>query len=74
MTDNEYQHARAALDCTHVTIAEMIGVSVRTSFRYAHGDAKIPEPTARLLRLLVRLRLTVSTCKFNELVRAAQVK
>jgi DNA-binding XRE family transcriptional regulator len=68
MTDNEYQAARAALGCTHVTIAETIGVSVRTSFRYANGDAKIPEPTARLLRLLVRLRLTVSTCKFNELV------
>ena len=68
MTDNEYQAARAALGCTHVRIAETIGVSVRTSFRYANGDAKIPEPTARLLRLLVLLRLTVSTLKFNELV------
>jgi transcriptional regulator with XRE-family HTH domain len=74
MTDNEYQAARAALGCTHVRIAETIGVSVRTSFRYANGDAKIPEPTARLLRLLVLLRLTVSTRKFNELVSAAQVK
>jgi hypothetical protein len=74
MTDDEYQAARAALDCTHDRIAEMIGVSVRTSFRYANGDAKIPEPTARLLRLLVVLRLTVSTRKFNELVEVAQIK
>ena len=74
MTDDEYEAARAALGCTHVRIAETIGVSVRTSFRYANGHAKIPEPTARLLRLLVVLRLTVSTGKFNELIGAAQIK
>jgi hypothetical protein len=74
MTDDEYQAARAALGCTHVRIAETIGVSVRTSFRYADGDAKIPEPIARLLRLLVVLRLTVSTRKFNEVVSTAKVK
>jgi transcriptional regulator with XRE-family HTH domain len=64
----QYKAAREALGWTHAKIAETIGVSIRTPFRYASGEAVIPEPAARLLRLLVALRLTVSTRKFDELV------
>jgi hypothetical protein len=46
----------------------VLGISRRTPYRYAAGDVEIPEPSARLLRLLVALRLTVPKHKFNELV------
>jgi transcriptional regulator with XRE-family HTH domain len=67
MTPSEYEAAREALGWTHAQLAETIGVSVRTPYRYQGGDVDIPEPAARLLRLLVLLRLTVSLRKFNEL-------
>ena len=42
-------------------IAKVIGVTKRTTPRYQAGNTEIPEPAARLLRLLVLLRLTVTT-------------
>jgi hypothetical protein len=41
----------------------------RTSYRYANGDVDIPEHAARLLRLLVVLKLTLSERKFEEIVK-----
>ena len=61
MTPAQYRAARAALGWTHAKIAEVIGVHTRTALRYQAGKTDIPEPAARLLRLLVLLRLTVST-------------
>jgi hypothetical protein len=46
-----------------------IGGASRTPYRCASGDVAIPEPAARLLRLLVLLRLTMSEHKFNEIVK-----
>ena len=42
----------------------------RTPYRYAGGDVDIPEPAARLLRLLVLLRLALSKRKFEDIVNA----
>jgi hypothetical protein len=41
----------------------------RPPYRYANGDADIPEPAARLLRLLVLLRLTLSERKFEDILK-----
>jgi hypothetical protein len=41
----------------------------RTPYRYASGDVNIPEPSARLLRLLVLLRLTTSDRAFEDIVK-----
>jgi transcriptional regulator with XRE-family HTH domain len=68
MKPAQYKAAREALGWTHAKLAETIGVSERTPFRYAAGEVEVPEPAARLLRLLVLLRLTVSARKFDELV------
>jgi hypothetical protein len=60
MTPDEYEAARQSLNWTHAHVAEAIGVSGRAPYRYASGAVDIPEPTARLLRLLVLLHLTSS--------------
>jgi DNA-binding transcriptional regulator YiaG len=67
MKASEYKAAREALGWTHARLARVIGVSERTPYRYAEGEA-IPEPVARLLVTLVWARLTTSTRRFNELV------
>jgi DNA-binding XRE family transcriptional regulator len=56
MKPAQYKAAREALGWTHAKLAETIGVSERTPFRYAAGEVEVPEPAARLLRLLVLLR------------------
>ena len=61
--------ARDTLSWTHERVAKVLGVGRRTPYRYANGDVTIPEPAARLLRLLVLLRLTVSKRKFDDIVK-----
>ena len=61
--------ARDTLNWTHKRIAQVLGVGRRTPYRYASGDVHIPEPAARLLRLLVLLRLTLSEKKFEDIVK-----
>jgi hypothetical protein len=68
MTRSEYRSARETLGWTHLRMAQVLGLRRRSSYRYAAGDT-IPEPAARLLRLLVLLRLTVSGKKFNEIIQ-----
>jgi hypothetical protein len=68
LTPQEYQSARLTLDWTHQRLANTIGISRRTCQRYVLGRA-IPEPTARLIRLLVYLRLTVDASKFEAIIK-----
>lgn len=56
MTPNQYRTALERLGLTQDSAAEFLGVSLRTSHGYANG-AVIPETTAKLLRLMVRLEL-----------------
>ena len=67
MTRSEYRHARETLGWTHKRMSEVLGLGRRTPYRYAEGGT-IPEPAARLLRLLVTLRLTTTQRKFDALV------
>ena len=69
MTKREYRSAHRILGWTHLRMSQILGVGQRTPYRYAAGDVDIPEPAARLLRLLVLMRLTLSERKFNEIVK-----
>jgi DNA-binding XRE family transcriptional regulator len=70
MTPDQYEHARVTLGMSHEKLAQVIGVDRRTPFRWVKGENRrgIREPQARLVRLLVLLRLTVSERKFNEIL------
>jgi DNA-binding XRE family transcriptional regulator len=57
MTPNQYRTALERLGLTQDSAAEFLGVSLRTSHGYANGSP-IPEATAKLLRLMVRLELS----------------
>lgn len=67
MKPAQYEAARDALGWTHAKLAKVMGVAERTPYRWASGDVTMQEPEARLLRLLVMLRLTTSARKFDEL-------
>lgn len=56
MTHNQYRAAIDRLGLSQVKAAKFLGISLRTSQNYANGEP-IPEPTAKLLRLMVRLDL-----------------
>ena len=56
MTGAQYMSALESLELNQVSAAAFLEISVRTSHGYANG-APIPEPTAKLLRLMVRLKL-----------------
>jgi hypothetical protein len=68
MTANQYQHARRTLGWSHLMLAEVLGKSERESYRYANGAVEIPETVGKLLRRLVKDRLTLSERKFEQLV------
>ena len=56
MTPAQYRKALEALGLTQGSAAEFLGVSIRTSHGYANGEP-IPEGYAKLLRLMIRLKL-----------------
>ncbi len=56
MNQHQYRAALERLGLTQDSAAEFLGVSLRTSHGYANGSP-IPEGTAKLLRLMVRLDL-----------------
>lgn len=57
MSKNQYKKAIAALGLSQVNAGLWLGISARTSQGYALGEYPIPEPTAKLLRLVLRLKL-----------------
>ena len=64
----EYKAARIELRWTHQHLADVLGVRLRTAYRYAAGEQEIPESAARLLRLLVVLHFTFTGEKFDDIV------
>jgi hypothetical protein len=56
MTPTQFRKALADLDLTQDGAAKWLGISIRAAHGYANG-APIPEPIAKLLRLMVRLKL-----------------
>lgn len=59
MTANQYRAALDALGLTQGAAAKFLGVSLKTAHNYAN-EGTIPEAAAKLLRLMVRLKLKPS--------------
>lgn len=57
MTPTQYKTAIKALGLSQERAGEWLGIAPRTSQGYALGEYPVPEPTAKLLRLCVRLKL-----------------
>lgn len=57
MTSSQYRDAIAHLGLSQLRAAAWLGLSPRQGQRYASGEAEIPEPVAKLLRLLIRLEM-----------------
>jgi DNA-binding transcriptional regulator YiaG len=55
MTAKQYQAAIDKLGLSQAAAARWLGLSLRTSQHYAAGTRPVPEPTAKLLRLMLRL-------------------
>ncbi len=53
MNANEIKRARRRLSLSQVELAEKLGVHPMTVSRWERGVVAMPEPTARLLALLV---------------------
>jgi transcriptional regulator with XRE-family HTH domain len=56
MTANQFRAALKNLGLSQARAAEFLKISLRTAHGYANGEP-IPKPTAKLLRLMVRLKL-----------------
>ena len=56
MTTSQFRKALDDLGLTQGGAAEWLEINIRTVHGYANG-APIPEPIAKLLRLMVRLKL-----------------
>lgn len=57
MTPLQYRLAIQSLHLSQERAGEWLGIAPRTSQGYALGEYPVPEPTAKLLRLCVRLKL-----------------
>lgn len=57
MTQTQYREAIAKLGLSQRGAAAFLGVDERSSRRWAAGDAAIPEAVAKLLRLMIRLKI-----------------
>lgn len=62
MTSAQYRAALDRLTLTQAGAAELLGISIRSAHGYANGEP-IPEPVAKLLRLMVRLKLSPEDVK-----------
>jgi len=56
MTHYEFRKALYAMQLTQEGFAEWLGISLRSTQRYAAGDP-IPPSVAKLVRLMIRLNL-----------------
>lgn len=63
MTPNQYRDAIKRLGLSQRGAGAFLGVDERTSRRWAIGEASIPESVGKLLRLMVRLKLTPEDVK-----------
>lgn len=58
MTPKQYIQAIAALGLSQRAAGAFLGVDERQSRRWVAGDSAIPESVAKLLRLMIRLKLS----------------
>lgn len=64
----EYRRSREALGWTHEKLAEVLGRTERTSYRYAAGIVPVPNAVAMVIRRLVSDKLTMSKARFETMV------
>lgn len=57
VTPTQYKTAIAALGLSQERAGLWLGVGKRTSQGWALGEYPVPEPVAKLLRLMIRLKL-----------------
>lgn len=57
MTPNQYKAAIRKLNLSQESAGHWLGIAPRTSQGYAMGEYPVPEPTAKLLRLMLKLGL-----------------
>jgi hypothetical protein len=57
MTPTQYKAAIHALGLSQERAGLWLGIGKRTSQGYALGEYPVPEPIAKLLRLMVKLKL-----------------
>lgn len=57
MSPKQYKAAIQKLGLSQRKAAPFFGLSLRTVQNYGSGKTPIPEPTARLIRLIINLRL-----------------
>jgi hypothetical protein len=57
MTAKQYKAALKQIGISNYAAAPWLGIALRTAQNYASGERPVPEPTARLLRLVVNLKL-----------------
>lgn len=62
MTLTQYRAALDRLGLTQAGAAKFLGISIRSAHGYANGEP-IPEAIAKLLRLMVRLKLMPADVK-----------
>jgi hypothetical protein len=63
MSHKEYRDTLKRLNLDNTEAAQVIGVSERTSRRYADGDSDVPAPVAKLLMLIVNHKVSIDTVK-----------
>ena len=63
MTAKQFSTTIDRLGLSQVGAAKLIGITGRTCRRYAAGDAEIPEPTAKLLRLALAGKISINDIK-----------
>lgn len=63
MTPKQYADAIDRLGLSQRAAGGFLGVGERQSRRWVAGDAKVPESVAKLLRLMVRLKLNLEDVK-----------
>lgn len=58
MTSIQYKAAIKALGLSQQRAGDWLGIGRRTSQGYALGEYPVPEPVAKLLRLMIKLGLS----------------
>ena len=69
MTSDEYRAALDKLGINQQAAGRFFGVGSRTARRWALDEARVPNPVAMLLQLMLKKRLKVEIPIWNEQVR-----
>jgi len=63
LTPTQYRAAIKSLGLSQERAGVWLGISPRTSQGYALGEYPVPEPVAKLLRLMIKLGLSTEDVK-----------